>query len=373
MKKFILCAAVLGLFACNSSTENGYTVNVALKGDPKDLASDTLILLNREKGEDLISDTVVLKDGKATFKGILDTPQYFSLKIKGERGILARMFLENASFDINISLEQTKPAVSIKGGGSAQQFIDSLQQITSELYAATGIDSLMKIYPTASEQTKDSIMKIYEDVTGKISAIQTAYMQSHPTSFYTLEQIAQNVDAMNLDSVKNKLAVFHALPEYRNNKTLQKALATVNNLENLQPGKTAPDFVQNDPKGNPVKFSDVYKKYKVTMVDFWASWCSHCRRFNPTLVKIYNDYKSKGFGILGVSLDTDKEAWIKAIEDDGLAWEHVSDLGGWDNAVGRQYMVRFIPQNIFVDQDGKIIKRQASEEEIVEILNENLK
>ena len=372
MKKFILCAAVLGLFACNSSTENGYTVNVALKGDPKDLASDTLILINRERGEYLVSDTVVLKDGKATFKGILDTPQYFYLKIKGD-GKLAFLFLENASFDIDISLEQTKPAVSIRGGGPTQQFIDSLEQVSSELYAAAGIDSLMKIYPTASEQTKDSIMKIYDDVTGKISAIQTAYMQSHPTSFYTLAQIADKVDVMNLDSAKNKLAVFQALPEYQNNKTLQKALATINDLENLQPGKTAPDFVQNDPEGNPVKFSDVYKKYKVTMVDFWASWCGPCRRFNPTLVKIYNDYKSKGFGILGVSLDTDKEAWTKAIKDDGLAWEHVSDLGGWDNAVGMQYMVHFIPQNIFVDQDGKIIKRQASEEEIVEILNENLK
>ena len=108
------------------------------------------------------------------------------------------------------------------------------------------------------------------------------------------------------------------------------------------------------------------------MVDFWASWCGPCRRFNPTLVEIHKEFKKKGFDIIGVSLDRDKDSWVKAIKNDNLKWEHVSDLAYWDCEVAKLYHVRFIPQSIFVDQNGIIIKRQPSEEEIVELLKANL-
>ena len=121
-----------------------------------------------------------------------------------------------------------------------------------------------------------------------------------------------------------------------------------------------------------IKFSDVYSKNKVTMLDFWASWCGPCRAFNPTLVRIYKKYHSKGFEVLGVSFDTDKARWEDAIKKDGLTWPHVSDLKGWENAVGTPYMVKYIPQNVLVDQSGTIIKRRATEEEIEQILSERL-
>ena len=116
----------------------------------------------------------------------------------------------------------------------------------------------------------------------------------------------------------------------------------------------------------------VLQAQKPVLIDFWASWCGPCRAFNPTLTKIYKEYKKKGFGIIGVSLDRDKDAWRKAIKDDKLDWVHVSDLGFWNNEVAKQYHVRYIPQSIFVDQEGKILKRQPSHEEIEELLKANL-
>src|SRR5438445_9296145 len=105
-------------------------------------------------------------------------------------------------------------------------------------------------------------------------------------------------------------------------------------------GPEALDFTQNDINGNPVSLSSFKGKY--VLVDFWASWCRPCRAENPNVVKAYNKFKNKNFTILSVSLDQDKNAWIKAIERDGLKWNHVSDLQQWRNDVAVQYHVQSI-------------------------------
>lgn len=120
-------------------------------------------------------------------------------------------------------------------------------------------------------------------------------------------------------------------------------------------GGEAPDFTQNTPEGEPVSLSDL--RGKVVLVDFWASWCGPCRRENPNVVRMYNKYKDKGFEILGVSLDNNKERWMNAIEADGLTWPHISDLKGWSNTAAQKYGVTSIPQTVLLDKDGKIIAR----------------
>ena len=132
-------------------------------------------------------------------------------------------------------------------------------------------------------------------------------------------------------------------------------------LEQLAPGKPAPDFTQNDVNGKPVALSSF--KGKVVFVDFWASWCSPCRAINPKIVELYSKFKkNKDFAILGVSLDKDPEAWKKAIADDKLTWIHVSDLQGWKNAAAKQYGIMAIPHNFLIDKDGIIAANNLSPE-----------
>lgn len=142
-------------------------------------------------------------------------------------------------------------------------------------------------------------------------------------------------------------------------------------LRNTDIGKQAPDFELPNPEGKLVKLSDNLGKY--LLVDFWAAWCGPCRRENPNIVRVYNKYKEKGFGVLGVSLDSKKEAWVKAIQKDGLNWPQVSDLLFWDSGPAKLYGIRGIPGNVLLDPSGKIIARNLRgedlEKKLAEILN----
>ena len=104
------------------------------------------------------------------------------------------------------------------------------------------------------------------------------------------------------------------------------------------------------------------------VVDFWASWCEPCREENPSVVSAYNQFNGKNFTVLGVSLDKTKDAWLKAIMDDNLAWTQVSDLKFWDNAAAQLYAVKAIPQNFLLDPQGHIIAKNLFGKQLTEKL-----
>jgi peroxiredoxin len=139
-------------------------------------------------------------------------------------------------------------------------------------------------------------------------------------------------------------------------------------LRSVQIGQTAPDFTMNDSTGKAIALSSL--KGKVLLVDFWASWCSPCRAENPNVVKAWQAYNKKGFDVLGVSFDTNREKWIKATKDDNLTWTHVSDLKGWGNEAGKLYGVNSIPANVLLDADQKIIARNLRGEDLLKKLEE---
>ncbi|MEO0311794.1 MAG: hypothetical protein RIQ89_1451 [Bacteroidota bacterium] len=131
----------------------------------------------------------------------------------------------------------------------------------------------------------------------------------------------------------------------------------------LEVGDMAPEIVQNDPSGNPIKLSSL--RGQVVLIDFWASWCGPCRYENPNVVKAYQEFKDKkfkgskgGMTVYSVSLDKSKESWVKAIEQDKLTWpSHVSDLKYWSSAAAQQYGVQGIPTNWLIDGKGIIVAK----------------
>lgn len=146
-------------------------------------------------------------------------------------------------------------------------------------------------------------------------------------------------------------------------------------VEGLNLGNKAPDIEMANTKGEILKLSSL--EGKVVLIDFWASWCGPCRQENPTVVKAYNTYhtgkfkEGNGFEVFSVSLDSNKDAWLKAIEKDQLVWPyHVSDLQYWNNAAARQYGVTGIPTNVLINGKGIIVAKNLRGEALLNALEQ---
>ena len=125
-----------------------------------------------------------------------------------------------------------------------------------------------------------------------------------------------------------------------------------------------PDFTLGTPDGTPLSIMSEVSKNKITILDFWASWCQPCMHEMPFMKDLYAKYHSKGLGIVGISLDTEREAWQQAISRLGIEWPQVSDLQGWDSKPAREFNVRAIPHIIIVDYSGDIIEMGLRGEEL---------
>jgi len=380
MKKILYVAIVIATFASCTNDQKGYTIQGFIEGtaDGKVIITNNA---NRIAVADLVSDTTDIIGGKFVFKGKrVATPEFYALTVDKK---LLHLFLDNSDITIVGHLDSIKSA-KISGSALADEITamnNKKKALQDAFEAEYHLNDLMREYRQegTTEERKEEIKQRYEELESEIeahgkeiNAIDSEYIAKNPTSPYTailLQSKINDYETEELAGVVNKMTKAANL---KDNRIVKQLKETVDLLTSIEVGKQAPDFTQNDPDDNPITFSDIYKNNKVTMLDFWAGWCGPCRQFNPTLVQIYEKYHDKGFEILGVSMDRTKEQWTKAIADDNLTWPQVSSIEHWGNPVGKLYYIRYIPQNVFVDQNGIIIAKKIGEEEIEKLLEEKL-
>jgi len=240
----------------------------------------------------------------------------------------------------------------------------------------TAYDALLKQYMAgrAAQMPAPELAQIEARADANEDAqrqLQYAYVTAHPDDRFSLFVLPQAVGYA--PEAKEYATRFAQLsPRLRAMPQGVRIADKIKQLERVAVGATAPDFTQATPDGKPLTLSSLRGKY--VLIDFWASWCGPCRRENPNVVAAYNKFKDKGFTILGVSLDKDtgREAWLKAIEKDGLAWNQVSDLKYWQNAAAKDYGVQAIPQNFLIDPSGKIVATNLRGEKLQETLSQLL-
>ncbi|RZL04961.1 MAG: AhpC/TSA family protein [Hymenobacter sp.] len=214
-----------------------------------------------------------------------------------------------------------------------------------------------------SQADFDAVMKEY-------AQIQKVFVQAHPTSWVSL-LVLQWMRMAGPPQYAEVAPLYAALtPTQRATPPGQQYGEMLAGLKLTTIGAQAPDFIQLTPTGQAVSLADYRGKY--VLLDFWASWCSPCRAENPKVLAAYNALQSKNFTVLGVSIDNNREKWLKAIAEDKLPWTQVSDLKN-SNEAAQRYGIQSIPQNFLIDPSGKIIAANLRGDELQAKLAQLLK
>jgi len=199
-------------------------------------------------------------------------------------------------------------------------------------------------------------------------AQEIAFIKSHPDYIVSVEALKDAVGYLP-DDIRIYDNLFNGLnKKVRASKEGVALKKTIDGFMAVRIGAAAPLFTSPDTSGNALNLKDLRGKY--VLLDFWASWCGPCREENPNVVKAYEQFKDKGFTVLGISLDKDdkRDAWVKAIKEDGLVWYQVSDLKFWNSPVAQLYSIRSIPQNFLLDPQGKIVAANLRGEALLQKL-----
>jgi peroxiredoxin len=219
-----------------------------------------------------------------------------------------------------------------------------------------------------SEDSLKILMERYYALGDEMQAYDSAYLadESDVMSLYLLRNRFYTFSAEELEA---RLELFD---ESLHPTTYYTYLSDhLSRMKSVDIGEKFVDFSMQDTSGTFVSLSDFAGK-GVLLIDFWASWCPPCRKANPEVVEIYNEFKDKGFDIVGVSLDNSKKNWKEAIVADNLTWAQMSDLQGWESKGAHLWAVAAIPHTVLLDEEGTIIARNLEKNELREKLTELL-
>lgn len=368
MKSFIISFLA---FSISVSAQTSY--NYSIQGTVRNIKEGNYIYIHHKWNGKDNTDSAKVKAGKFSISGKGVEPNMFWLtkanNINHQPNAI--FFVDGGKTTIDINLDSIAFA-KITGGQTQKDYLE-YSALMRDFSAKQ--QSMVQNYNEARAKgdatTMNQISGDYQNLEGLFKQSIEDFVKTHPKSAVSGYAIYFNYQGPNVKGEELEKLVGLLDKSFLKTKYGELAQEKLVQLRGTTIGYPAINFSQASPEGKMIKLSDFKGKY--VLVDFWASWCGPCRAENPNVVNAYQKYKDKGFTVFGVALDSNKDAWLKAIEKDNLTWPQVSDLKGWANEAAKLYGITSIPQNLLLDKDGKIVAKNLRGPDLDAALEELIK
>lgn len=383
MKKILFFAlVVISFWSCNQNSGDNQD-GFELKGNLVNSKEQTIYLEKLGSSEIKVVDSALINSkGEFLMNHVSPTLGFYRLKI--DNSSFAILVLDSSDkVTISGDFRDLSNTYNVQGSDETKLYLeysilaknqkrrtDSLETVFKTTMLTLKLDSiradslskeLQRPYELIMTQYSDVVAKTIKDNANSFASIM-AIQQLRPETYLDVYKVLDK-------GLKEKYPLHPDVDSFHN--MVQQAIMMVERTEAIKPGAQAPEIIL--PMPNDKEFSLTSLKGKVVLIDFWASWCAPCRKELPNVKRCYQKYKSKGFEVLGVSLDKDRSAWIEAISKEGLTWLQVSDLKFWNCEAAQTYAVQSIPFTVLVDKEGKIIATDLRGDDLDKKLAEVLK